>query len=107
MLHGEAVYGIPLVDGGGQAGTVILTDGWVPGAQVAAHKIVSFGGVFPPGKTQGALQQFTIVREAMADEQGRMALEIHPALSAGVTVEHVASDNAYAWVREPSVSVYY
>ena len=67
--------GAPQVDGAGQAGNVLVTDGWTPHATLRAGMCVSFG--------TGATTRFHMLsQDETVDAAGRVSLPIVPALRA-------------------------
>lgn len=94
--------GTPLVNGAGQTGATLATDGWT--ASTAALKkgdIFTIANVFrvhPETKAStGVLQQFVVTADASADASGNIAVAISPAIitsGATQTVSGSPADNA-------------
>lgn len=94
--------GAPLVNGAGQTGAALITDGWT--ASTAALKrgdIFSIAGVFrvhPETKAStGILQQFVVTADVSADGAGNLTAAISPSIITSGALQSVSgspADNA-------------
>jgi hypothetical protein len=98
-----ALGGTPLVNGAGQTGATLNTDGWTAAASNRLNKgdIFTIAGVYsvnPLSKlSTGKLQQFVVTANTSSDGTGAAALPISPAIvTSGATqnVSNAPADNA-------------
>lgn len=102
FTSGEATSAsTPLINGAGQTGSSIVTDGWGSGAtNLNKGDIVTFGGVYavnPLSKeSTGRLQQFTLTSD-VSDSSGAVTLSISPSIVTSGALQNVSgspADNA-------------
>lgn len=101
-IHTNGAFaGTPAVNGAGQSGSTLVTDGWTSGAAtLTAGTVFTIAGVFavnPQTKaTLSALQQF-VVMETVSDTTGAMSISISPAIVTSGAFKNVSAapaDNA-------------
>jgi hypothetical protein len=84
--HQNGTYGgTPLVDGAGQTGSSLVTDGWTPTTTTLnVGDVFTIDGVFMVnGQTRqniGILQQFTVTTKTVTDGGGASTIAISPAI---------------------------
>lgn len=95
--------GTPLVNGGAQTGSTLVTDGWTAAAAARLKKgdVFTIDGVYgvnPQSRlTTGELQQFVVTADVSSNGSGQASIPIYPALVAsgtGQTVTALPADNA-------------
>jgi hypothetical protein len=94
--------GTPLVNGAGQTGASLATDGWTAStAALKAGDVFTIAGVFrvhPETKqSTGILQQFVATADGSANGAGALTIAIAPAMvvsGAGQNVSNAPTDNA-------------
>lgn len=98
-----ALGGTPLVNGGSQAGSSLITDGWSASAanrlkQGDVFTIANVYAVNPFTKqSTGSLRQFVVTADAASDGSGNATLSISPAIVATGATQNVSAlpaDNA-------------
>jgi len=93
--------GTPLVNGAGQTGATLVTDGWASGAStLKAGAVFTIAGVYavnPQSKaTLSQLQQFVVLSD-VSDTTGAMSISISPAIVTSGAFQNVSAgpaDNA-------------
>jgi hypothetical protein len=95
--------GTPLVNGAGQSGNALVTDGWTAAAATRLKKGDTFtiAGVFAVNlqsrQSTGKLQSFVVTSDAASDGSGNMTVQISPAIVTSgqfQTVDSAPADNA-------------
>lgn len=95
--------GTPLVNGGSQTGSSLVTDGWTAAAasRLKAGDVFTIAGVYAvnpvSGDTLSSLQQFVVTADVSSDGSGNATIPIYPAITAtgaSKTVSAVPADNA-------------
>lgn len=82
-----ALGGTPLVNGGGQTGTSLVTDGWTAAAATRLNvgDVFTIAGVYAVNpqsrKNTGRLRQFTVTEAGVSDGSGNMTIKIFPAIT--------------------------
>jgi hypothetical protein len=113
--HQNGVYGgTPLVDGAGQTGASLVTDGWTPTTtSLNVGDVFTIAGVFlVNGQTRqntGILQQFTVTAKTVTSSGGNSTIAISPAIitSGGFqNVTNAPANNAAITVLGASNSFY-
>ena len=101
----ETIYGTPVVNGAGQTGNALVTDGWD----------VSINGVLLPGDmfqvTNGTLHQLLmVIAQANSDVNGNSTILFEPALRFSPTTLSglvLTSPPAYFSFAKPSAATHY
>lgn len=81
--------GTPAVNGGGQSGSVLVTDGWTAAAGLRLRKgdVISIAGVNSVNpmsyEDTGFPMQFVLTQDAASDASGNAVLQISPAINDG------------------------
>jgi hypothetical protein len=113
--HTNGTYGgTPLVNGGGQTGASLVTDGWTPTTtSLNVGDVFTIAGVFMVnGQTRqntGILQQFTVTAQTVTSGGGASTIAISPAIviSGGFqNVTNAPADNAAITVAGASQDFY-
>ncbi|MBO0358625.1 hypothetical protein J0X19_11770 [Hymenobacter sp. BT186] len=93
--------GTPLINGAGQSGASLITDGWSPGATITAGTVITISGaqaVHPETKVAYPyLKQFVVTADVTADGGGNATLAINPPIAATTPKQNVSAalvDNA-------------
>ena len=89
--------GTPVVNGGGQNGATIVTNGWTAAAATRLNvgDVFTIAGVFavnPQNRTStGSLRQFTVTAPGVSDAAGNMTISISPSIIASGQFQTVDS----------------
>jgi len=95
--------GTPLVNGGSQTGSSLVTDGWTAAAanRLKAGDVFTIAGVYAVNpqsrQSTGQLRQFTVLADCDSDGSGNATISIAPAIvtsGAFQTVSAAPADNA-------------
>ncbi len=93
--------GTPLVNGAGQTGSTLVTDGWTAGTDIKAGTVFTIAGVNAVHQETkadyGFLKQFVVTQDATADGTGNATLSISPAIVTTGAKQNVSAgpaDNA-------------
>lgn len=91
-----ALGGVPLVNGAGQSGATLVTDGWTAttGAVAAGDIIDAAGsnGINPQNRdSTGNLRQFTVTAAATASGTGAMTINISPSIVLSGAYQNVSA----------------
>jgi len=98
-----ALGGTPLVNGGNQSGSTIVTDGWTAAAATRLKQgdpitLASVDGTNPMSRDDtGELRQFVVTADTASDGSGNMTIPIFPAIVLSGPYQNVsaaAADNA-------------
>jgi hypothetical protein len=98
-----ALGGTPLVNGAGQSGSTIITDGWTAAAAVRLKRgdpitFSSVNGVNPQSReSTSELRQVAVLQDTASDGAGNMTIPIFPALELAGAYQNVdagPADNA-------------
>lgn len=98
-----ALGGTPLVNGGNQSGSSLVTDGWTAAAATRLKKgdVFTIAGVYAVNpqsrQSTGQLRQFVATSDAASDGSGNMTISISPSIVASgayQTVTALPADNA-------------
>lgn len=98
-----ALGGTPAVNGAGQTGSTLVTDGWTASAASRLKKgdVFTIANVFAvnpqSGQSTGQLRQFVVTADVSSDGSGNASIPIYPAIDATTafkTVNAVPADNA-------------
>ncbi len=115
-MHTNGTFsGTPLVRGGSQSGSSLITDGW--GASLTdllnVGDVFTIDGVYAVNpqsrQSTGALQQFVVTTQAVSDGSGISTIAIAPAITASGQFQNVTAvpaDNAPITVYGASGLVY-
>lgn len=89
--------GTPAVNGAGQTGSSLVTDGWTAaaGARLKKGDVFTIAGVFavnPQSRlTTGELQQFVVTADVSSDASGNATIQIWPAIVATGAMQTVTA----------------
>lgn len=95
--------GTPAINGAGQSGSSLVTDGWTAAAALRLRRgdVFTIDGVFSVNpqnyNSTGALMQFTVTSDVLSDGAGNATLPISPAIVLSGPFQNVsaaAADNA-------------
>ena len=97
----DAYAGTPLVNGAGQSGTTLVTDGWTSGASTLNRgdviTVADVNGVNPQSReSTGSLRQFVVTTQ-ISDTAGAKSILISPSIvvsGSGQTVDALPLNNA-------------
>lgn len=107
--------GTPLVNGGSQTGSSLVTDGWTAAAanRLKRGDIFTIAGVFMVNpitkQVLGSLQQFVVQADVSSDGSGNLTASIYPSIitsGANQTVSASPADNAAITVVGNASTVY-